>query len=82
MLDYFMFSDEALGVGNRGVMHRNAARWKVLSTWRKYVRCWGICREGYEAGGFFSSVGQCVGMDTLVVQALTLGRLEVVRSKP
>lgn len=45
-----------LGVGDRGVMHRNAARWKVLSTLRKHLRCWGICGGKYEEGGCFSSV--------------------------
>lgn len=63
-------------------MHRNAARWKVLSTVRKHLRCWGICREGYEGGGCYSSVGECVEMDMLVVKALNLDGLKVARSKP
>lgn len=78
----FMFSDGGWGVGDGGLMHRNAARWKVLSTQRKHLRWWGICREGYEGGGCFSSVGECVERDTLVVKALTRDGLEVVRSKP
>lgn len=64
LLDYFMFSDGGLGVGNGRVMHRNASRGTVPSTQRKNLSCWGICRDGYEGG--------CLEMDTFVVKALPL----------
>lgn len=81
LLDYFMFSDEGMGVGHRVVMLRNATKWKVLSTLRKHLRCRGIHRGRYEEG-CFSSLEDSVEMDMLIVKALSLNGLEVVRSKP
>lgn len=53
---FSMFSDGGLGVGDGEVTHRSGARWRVLSTLRKHLMCYGICREGYDKGGNFSSV--------------------------
>lgn len=78
---YFMFSGRGLGVGDREVMNGSGARWRVLSTLRKHLGCYGICREGYDKGGDFSSVWECVEMDTLLRKALSLSELEVVRSR-
>lgn len=52
-----------------------------LPNLRKHLGCYGICREGYDKGGDFSSVWECVEMDTLLRKALSLSELEVVRSR-
>lgn len=79
-LDYFMFGDGGLGCRKQEGDAQKCIKGAVPSTQRKNLRCWGICRDGYERG-CFPAAGECLEMDAFVVKALTPDGLEVVRNK-
>lgn len=78
---YSMFSNGGLGVGDREVMRRSGARWRVLLTLRKHLMCYGICRERCDKVGEFSSVWKCVEIDILLLKALSFSGLEAMWSR-